>query len=435
MKLLLVSPCRDENIRMSHSLRIPQIALNIIASLTPAHYDIKIVEEEIEDVNLDEECDIVGISTMTSNAPRAYRMAAEFKKRGRTVVMGGVHPTVLPEEAIRYSDAVVIGEAEDTWGTLVKDFEQGSLQRYYKSRQPDVSHYPLPNRELTPKSNGLFNAMPIVTTRGCPYDCDFCAVPKFFGRKLRSLPVEKVICDIEASKGKIFLFLDDNIIGRPKYAKELFKALEPLKIKWVGQASMSFVNDTELMRLAAKSGCAVLFFGLESVSTAALKRMRKSIKQLSVNEDAIKKIKEFGIVFHASMVFGFDEDDKSVFEETLQFLMRNKISTVSFNVLTPYPGTRIYDQFKKEGRLLTEDWKYYDHNTVVFRPKNMTPQELMEGHLWARRKFYSLSSIAKRFSGTLSHPLLYTAMNFGYRKSIKEDLDNLNNEILRLQAV
>jgi radical SAM superfamily enzyme YgiQ (UPF0313 family) len=260
-------------------------------------------------------------------------------------------------------------------------------------------------------------------------------VPKFFGRKLRSLPVEKVVSDIEASKGKTFLFLDDNIIGNPKYAKELFRALEPLKIRWVGQASMSFVNDTELMRLAAQSGCVALFFGLETVSTSGLKRMRKSIKQLSANEDAIKKVKKYGIVFHASMVFGFDEEDKSIFEDTLEFLVRNKIATVSFNILTPYPGTEIYDRFKKEGRLLTEDWKYYDHSTVVFKPKNMTPQELMEGHLWVRREFYKISSIAKRLNGALSHPLLYMAMNFGYRKNIKEDVKNLKNEITRLQAI
>ncbi len=434
MKLLLVSPCRDENIRFAHSLRIPQISLNIIASLTPPNYDIKIVEEEVGPVNLDEDCDIVGISTMTSNAPRAYRMADEFKKRGKTVILGGVHPTVLPEEAKLHADSVVIGEAEDTWGALLNDFEQGTLQKFYKSNHPDVSHYPLPKRELSPKAKALFDVKPIVTTRGCPYDCDFCAVPKFFGRKLRSLPVEKVVCDIKASKGKIFLFLDDNIIGSPKYAKELFKAIEPLNIKWVGQASMSFVKDTELMRLAAKSGCTVLFFGLESVSTKALKRMGKSIKQLEANADAIKKIKDFGIVFHASMVFGFDEEEKSIFSETLEFLVKNKIATVSFNILTPYPGTRIYDRFKSEGRLLTEDWKFYDHNSVVFKPKNMTPRELLEGHLWARKHFYSLGSIAKRFTGTLRHPLLYTAMNLGYRKSIKLDTDNLGNEILRLHA-
>ncbi len=435
MKLLLVSPCQYEHRRLSFSLRIPQISLNIIAALTPSYYEIKIVEEELEDVNFDEDCDIVGISTMTANAPRAYKMAMEFKKRGKTVVIGGVHPTVLPHESIRYADAVVIGEAEDTWGILLNDFEQGKLQRFYTSHQPDASLSPQPRRELSPRSNGLFNITSIVTTRGCPYDCDFCCVPQFFGKKLRSLPVEKVVEDITASKGKTFLFLDDNIIGHPKYAKELFKALIPLKIKWVGQASVSFVKDTELMKLAAQSGCVELFFGLESVSTGALKKMRKSIKELTDNEEAIKKVKGYGIVFHASMVFGFDEDDKSVFDETLEFLMRNKIATVTFNILTPYPGTRIYDKFKEAGRLLTEEWQYYDHNTVVFRPKNLTTRELLEGHLYTRKNFYKISSIVKRLSHGSPHPLLYTAMNFGYRKSIKEDIKNLQNEITRLKLI
>ena len=242
MKLLLISPCQYEHRRLSTSLRIPQISLNIIAALTPPHYEIKIVEEELEEVNYDEDCNIVGISSMTANAPRAYKMAEEFKKRGKTVVMGGVHPTVLPHESIQYADAVVIGEAEDTWTILLNDFEHGNLQRFYTSHQPDASLCPLPRRELSPKSGGLFNVMPIVTTRGCPYDCDFCCVPQFFGKKLRSLPVEKIVDDIKASKGKMFLFLDDNIIGHPKYAKELFKALTPLKIRWVGQASVSFVE-------------------------------------------------------------------------------------------------------------------------------------------------------------------------------------------------
>lgn len=181
---------------------------------------------------------------------------------------------------------------------------------------------------------------------------------------------------------------------------------------WTG--IVSFVRDTELMKLAAKSGCAVLFFGLESVSTSTLKKMRKSINELTDNEEAIKKVQGFGIVFHALMVFGFEEDDKSTFDDTLEFLMRNKIATVTFNILTPYPGTRIYDKFKEEGRLITEEWQYYDHNTVVFRPKNMTSQELLEGHLYTRKEFYKISSIVKRLSHGSPHPLLYTAMNFGY---------------------
>jgi len=435
MKLLLVSPCQYKHRRFSNSLRIPQISLNIIAALTPSNYEIKIVEEELEDINFDENCDIVGISTMTANAPRAYKMAMEFKKRGRTVVLGGVHPTALPHESIRYADSVVIGEAEDTWGILLRDFEQGKLQRFYTSSQPDASLCPLPRRELSSKSKGLFNVMPVVTTRGCPYDCDFCCVPQFFGKKLRSLPVEKVVEDIIASKGKKFLFLDDNIIGHPKYAKVLFKALIPLKIKWVGQASVSFVKDSELMKLAAESGCVCLFFGLESVSTSALSKMRKSIKDLTDNEEAIKKVKGFGIAFHASMVFGFDEDDKFIFDETLEFLMKNKIASVTFNILTPYPGTKIYNKFKKEGRLLTEKWQYYDHNSVVFKPKNMSPQELLEGHLYARKNFYSVSSIVRRLSHSSAHPLLYMAMNIGFRKAIKEDVKNLQNEISRLEMI
>lgn len=432
MKLLLVSPCQDEHLRSPRALRIPQIALNIIAALTPSHYEIKIVEEELEEIDLDEECDIVGISTMTSNAPRAYGIAEQFRDRGRTVVIGGVHPTVRPEEASRYADAVVIGEAEDTWGDVIDDFEQGDLKRFYRSQRPDVREYPLPRRDLTPRSSGIFNVMPVVTTRGCPYDCDFCCVSTLFGRKLRSLPVQKVVADIKASKGKIFLFLDDNVIGNPNYAKELFKAIEPLRIRWVGQASVSFVDDTELMRLAARSGCRALFFGLETVSTSVLQRMRKSIKELSAIHDAIEKVRDFGIHFHASMVFGFDDEEKSIFADSLDFLMENKIPTVSFNVLTPYPGTRVYDRLKAEGRLLTEDWQHYDHNTVVFEPKNMTPQELMEGHLWARREFYKLSSVAKRFTRALSHPLLFAAMNFAYRTGVRHDIRNLPTEIARL---
>ena len=420
--------------RSPHALRIPQIALNIVASLTPPHYGIRIVEEELERVDADEECDIVGISAMTPNAPRAYRIADEFRKRGRTVVLGGIHPTILPEEAAAHADAVVVGEAEDTWGSLLSDFEGGTLKRFYRSQRPDLAPYPLPRRELSARSGGIFKVMPIVTTRGCPYDCDFCCVPQFFGRKLRSLPVEKVVRDIQASKGNVFLFLDDNIIGKPTYSKELFKALEPLKIRWVGQASISFVNDSELMRLAAKSGCGGLFFGLETVSPHALKRMKKSIKELSENEEAIKKVKDYGIIFHASMVFGFDEEDTSVFDDTLEFLMKNKISTVSFNILTPYPGTRIYETFRQEGRLLTRDWKYYDHCSVVFMPKNMTPLELYEGHLRVRKEFYKMSSIARRSTGGLSHPLLYLAMNLAYRKNVKEDLKIMARESARLQT-
>ncbi len=404
---------------------MPQLSLHLLAGLTPPEHEVNIVEEEIEDINLDAECDLVGISCMTSNAPRAYYLAQEFRKRGKKVVLGGVHPTILPEEALSYADAVVVGEAEDVWELLIEDFQKDRLQRKYNHSQPALDRYIyLKFRKLTKKR--LFNVLPIMTTRGCPYNCEFCCVSDIYGKKIRHIPVYNVVRDIEESQGKIYIFLDDNIIGHAQYAKALFKAIKPLNIKWIGQASISFVHDAELMKLAAESGCGALFFGIETVSETQLKRMQKSIKELVKVEDAIKRVKDLGIHFHASMIFGFDDDTKDVFPQTLEFLQRNNISTVSFNILTPYPGTRVYEQFKKEGRLLTTNWKYYDHATVVFKPKHMTPYELQERQIWIKKEFSKISSILKRFPQNISHPLLYLAMNFATRKNVKLDYNKLS---------
>ena len=216
------------------------------------------------------------------------------------------------------------------------------------------------------------------------------------------------------------MFLDDNIIGHPKYAKELFKAIKPLNIVWVGQASVSLlVKDNELMQLAAESGCKALFFGIESVSEEQLQSMRKAFNKIEHMENAFRKIKKMRILIHASMVFGFDNDTKEIFNETVQFLIKNKVSTVSFNVLTPYPGTKIYKDLKKENRLITTDWRYYDHNTVVFKPKKMTPYELQIGKINARKKFYSIHSVLKRLSGNLYNPVLYLVTNYGHMKQVR----------------
>jgi len=435
MKILLISPSSDPEIKTPMGLMIPQLALHILEGLSIPEHEVKIVEEEIEDIDLDEECDLVGISCMTSNAPRSYYLAQEFRKRGKKVVLGGVHPTVITDEALQYADSVVVGEAEGVWEQLLEDFQKGRLQRKYHYPKPLLSRYiPMNYRKSTPKR--LFNVIPIMATRGCPYNCEFCCVSNLFGKEIRHVPISNVVRDIEESKGKTYIFLDDNIIGKPNYAKELFRAIKPFKVKWVGQASISFVHDTELMKLAAESGCAALFFGIESVSEIQLKRMRKSIKEIKKIEEAIKKIKDLGINFHASFIFGFDDDTKAIFPETLEFSQKNKVGTATFNVLTPYPGTDIYKQFKAEGRLLTTDWKYYDHSTVVFRPKNMSPYELQAGEIWVKKEFTKISSILKRFSGSLAHPLLYLAMNFGSRKNVKVDtkrLPNLVSEIFELK--
>jgi radical SAM superfamily enzyme YgiQ (UPF0313 family) len=424
MKILLITPSVCPDTKTPGGLMIPQLALHMLEGLTPASHSVKLVEEESEVLNVDEECDLVGISCMTSNAPRAYHLAQEFKKRGKKVVLGGVHPTILPDEALQYADAVVVGEAEGVWEQLLTDCKNGGMKKKYVQEPPSLERY-IPMRFRKDSKRRLFNVLPVMTTRGCPYSCDFCCVSDLYGKKIRHAPIANVVRDIEESNGKTFIFLDDNIIGEPRYAKELFKAIMPLKIKWVGQASISFVQDTELMKLAAKSGCGALFFGLESVSVAQLKKMRKSIKEVHKMGEAVKKIKGMGIHFHASFVFGFDDDTTAVFPDTLEFLQKHKISTASFNILTPYPGTAVYRQFKSEGRLLTSDWKYYDHSTVVFRPKNMTPYELQSGEILAKKEFSKISSIIKNLPWNLSHPLLYVAMNLGTRANVKVDMARL----------
>ena len=336
----------------------------------------------------------------------------------------GCTPTLLPDEALRHADAVVVGEAEDVWEQVLADCENGGLKRKYEQPPPTLARY-IPIKFRKTSKRRLFNVLPVMTTRGCPYSCDFCCVSGLYGKKIRHAPLDNVVRDIEESKGRIYIFLDDNIIGEPRYAKELFKAITPLHIKWVGQASISFVHDAELMKLAARSGCGALFFGLESVSVIQLKKMRKSIKEIEHMGEAVKKIKGMGIHFHASFVFGFDGDTSAIFPETLEFLHKHKISTASFNILTPYPGTAVYRQFKNEGRLLTEDWKYYDHSTVVFTPKNMSPYDLQSGEIWVKKEFSKLSCILKNLPWNLSHPLLYIAMNLGTRQNAKKDMLHL----------
>ncbi|MGB7568549.1 MAG: radical SAM protein [Chitinivibrionales bacterium] len=436
MKILLISPSVYADAKTPSGLMIPQLALHILEGLTPPEHEVKVIEEENEVVDLEEECDVVGISCMTSNAPRAYELAEGFRQRGRKVVLGGVHPTILPEEAMAHADAVVAGEAEAAWEKVLKDIEHGSLKKMYHEPAPSLDRYiPMKFRKTSKKR--LFNVIPTMTTRGCPYSCDFCCVSNLYGSKIRHAPISNVVRDIEEANNKIFLFLDDNIIGEPRYAKELFKAIKPLKIKWVGQASISFVHDLELMKLAADSGCQALFFGLESVSEVQLKKMRKSIKDIEKMGEAVKTIKGFGIHFHASFVFGFDDDTTAIFPDTLDFLQKHNIGTASFNVLTPYPGTKVYEQFKSEGRLITDDWRYYDHSTVVFRPRNMSPYDLQAGELWVKKEFSKMSSILKRFPRNLSHPLLYIAMNLGIRQNVKIDtvrMPDLVSNLFDVQA-
>lgn len=428
MKILLISPTIDKNKKTNKGLMMPQLSLYILKGLTPARHQVVTIEEETEEVNIDQDCDVVGISCMTANSPRAYELATQFRARKKIVVLGGVHPTILPDEALEYADAVVIGEAEGVWEQLLNDIEEGRLKTRYHNPEPDLSVY-IPKDFSNLIKRRLYNLIPILTTRGCPYHCSFCCVTNIYGKKIRHIPVANIVRDIKESGSKNFMFLDDNIIGQPAYAKELFKALKPLKIKWVGQASVSIlVNDDELMKLAAESGCKALFIGIESVSEDQMKTMHKAIKEIPLLERALKKIRKMGILIHASMIFGFDNDTQESFDETVKFLIRNKVATASFNTLTPYPGTETFNEMKESGRIITTDWKYYDHNTVVYKPKAFTPYELQRHKTRAKKNFYSIRSVSIRVWGNLFSPFIYLFMNLGHMKQVKV-------EAIRLQQL
>ncbi len=400
MKLLLVSPSRKIGRKRLKAIKIPQLGLHILASLTPEDVEITVVDEEIREMDLSSDFDLVGISCMTATANRSYRLSAMFRQRGSKVVLGGIHPTILPQEAIQHADAVVIGESEGCWADVVNDFKKGKLQKFYHVPEPDLSTFPFPRRDFH-IDKALFNCVGLVTTRGCPYACEFCSVTDFYGRKIRHRPVSMVVEDIKQSGSKAFLILDDNVTGHPEYSKELFEALIPLDIQWVGQSSISLAKDKDMMKLCRLSGCKVLFIGLESVSLPSLTGMKKTLKSIEETEEAIKIIQDNGIAFHPSIILGFDTDTEAIFDDTLEFLARTKLPTMALNVLTPYPGTRLYQRFKDQGRIISHDWSHYDHHTVVFQPKNMTPQELAEGHHYVQSEFYSFSSILRHIPSLL----------------------------------
>jgi radical SAM superfamily enzyme YgiQ (UPF0313 family) len=418
MRLLLISPSNKPGRKVLKAIRMPQLGLHIIASLTPEDIAVTVVDEQIREIDFSLDFDLVGISCMTATANRGYQLADRYRQKGSKVVLGGIHPTILPEEAIEHADAVVIGEAEGCWADVIADFRNNKLRRFYRVPAPDLSLSPSPRRDFQ-IDKALFNCVGLVTTRGCPYACEFCSVTDFYGGKIRHRPVSMVVEDILQSGSKAFLILDDNVAGHPEYSKQLFEALIPLGIQWVGQSSISLAKDKEMLRLCRLSGCAALFFGVESVSPASLIGLKKSLKSIEETEEAVKIIQDNGIAFHPSIILGFDTDTKAIFDDTLAFLAKTRLPTMALHVLTPYPGTRLYRRFKDQGRIISDDWSHYDHRTVVFQPRNMTPEELAEGHRYVQSEFYSFSSILRHIPSllrvspiNLRRALVFLLLNF-----------------------
>jgi radical SAM superfamily enzyme YgiQ (UPF0313 family) len=393
-KLELILP-RQKGVRKTPKTFVPHLGLATVAALTPRDVEISLTDERISEVDLQKNVDMVGISAVTITASRAYEIADSFRERGVKVVLGGMHPSFLPEEAGQHADAVVIGEAEGIWPLLIEDGKAGRLKKVYSQEErPNPNCWPLPQRDLFVKSGYLIPGM-VSTSRGCPFSCSFCSASSFFGRTYRTRPLDAIVDEFEQLKKDRYLFFgDDNIVGNPESAKELFRALIPYKKKWGAQASVGVGKDEELIELAARSGCVVMFVGFESVSQESLKSINKRVNKVEEYEEVVMRLHSHGIGVHGYFLFGFDEDDEGVFQRTVDFCHKLKLDSASFGVVVPLPGTPLYESLDNSGRIVTKDWTLYDR--AVFEPKQMTREALDNGTAGAWREFYSLRNIWSR---------------------------------------
>jgi len=427
MKIKLIGPTRyleNGKLLKSKKLIIPSLTFPLLAALTPPDIDVSIVNEICEDINFEEKVDLVGITSYTINIHRAYQIADEFRKRNVPVVMGGIHVSMEPEEAKKHADTIIIGEAEETWPQFINDFRNGERKKVYKAeKRPPIANLPIPRFSLINKSHYVdYQLIPIQTARGCPHSCDFCSVTRFSGRRYRPRPISDVINEIKSLGAKYCFFIDDNIFASPSRARELLRALIPLRILWIGQATISAAEDRELIELAQKSGCIELAVGLESLSRKNLESVGKTINIVEHYEKNLKTYRKAGIRVAASMIFGFDDDESGVFKETYHFLMKNRLPYTYWTALCPYPETPLYKRLKDQGRLKDAKWwlnrnrRIYGLEFTGIRMK----EEVFSKNLYRYyRRFYSIRSIITRALFPPQRKWLPTIyLNLAYRKRI-----------------
>jgi radical SAM superfamily enzyme YgiQ (UPF0313 family) len=414
-KVLLIFP-REKGIKFSNDTfyPFPMLGLTILASHFPKNYGVKIINEAIEEIDFDSEVDLVGITGLTCVIQRAYAVADRFRARGVKVILGGVHPSLLPEEAKEHADSVFIGEAEGRLEKVLRDFEAGTLQPFYRiGGWSDLRGMPFPNRDLLGKHySPLFKA--IETTRGCPNRCEFCSVPAINGKRYRLRPLEEVdqeLSSIIRKKGEYLFLADDNVTAKADYALELFKIFKRHRVKWMGFATAQIAENENLLKKAQESGCISLFIGFESLIQENLDNVSKRFVNVKELSDLIKAIQGHQIGIHGSFIFGFDEDDPSIFTKTVEFVQKNNIELPTFSILTPFPGTPLKKRLEEEGRIFDHDWSHYDMSHVVFKPKKMTIRELQEGYLWAQKYTCAPRSILKRLLWGPKHHFFYFLMS------------------------
>lgn len=404
MRVTIIHPCIGRHAGDRSYIRTWQmesLPAATLAGLTPRDVEVKFYDDRMEIIPFDEATDLVAISVETYTAKRAYQIASEYRRRGVPVVMGGFHASLCPDEVATYAEAVVVGEAEQLWEHVIDDARHGTLQKFYRAEGRAKLGGLKPDRRIFEGKRYLKVGL-VEAGRGCHLKCDFCAVQTVFESTQTRRPADDILAELRAMKRdrKLIFFVDDNITSNLAQAKEFFRALIPLKIRWVSQASINAAHDEEFLELLARSGCMGVLIGFESLNAANLAAMNKTFNTARGGfEKALENLKKHRIRVYGTFVFGYDGDTPESFKPTVEFARRHGFYIAAFNHLTPFPGTPLYARLKTEGRLLYEAWwldDRYGYNRIPFQPKGMTPEALREACLAARREFYSWPSILKR---------------------------------------
>jgi radical SAM superfamily enzyme YgiQ (UPF0313 family) len=425
MKIVLISPkgrlYRHTGGIFKRSLRYQPLTLTTLAALIPdeLHADVQLIDEGIAEIPDNLDADLVGLTAITGTSQRVYELAGRLRARGMTVVLGGPHITLLPDEAAQHADAICVGYAEQSWPRLLRDFAAGKLQKVYRQDAGfSLENQPFPRRDLFDRKNFLTQAV-FEATRSCVHDCEFCVAPTAWGQRQYKKPIDWVVEDIRreiARTGqKRILFVDLNLISDTAHAKALFTALLPLGVHWFGLTTVLIAHDRELMELMARSGCKGLLLGLEAVTGNSLRDAHKTFNTSVSFRALIDDLHRLDIAIQGCFVFGLDHDTPDVFDATVQFAIDTAIDLPRFAVLTPFPRTPLFRRLEAEGRILTRDWDLYDAQHVVFQPRNMSARELADGHERAWRQVYRWGAIGKRLWGAGRLSPLALSANWGYR--------------------
>lgn len=423
MKILFLSPGWPKG-RLWGELgfKFPTLSLAALAAVTPPEWQVAFHDDAIRPTPFDSDADLIALTAMTAQANRAYELADAFRARGKTVVMGGFHASNLPDEALLHVDSVVVGEGELAWPQLLADFQNGRLQPVYRADGLiDVNLIPAARRELF-KGSGHFFTNTIQTTRGCPFDCEFCSVTAFYGRKYRKRPVEQVLAELEQLRkvSPFVFFVDDNIVADRRYSLPLFEGMKGMGLKWLSHAPIDFAEDRELLAAAGASGCVGMFVGFESLNQDSLAAMGKVTNKAESYKEYAQQFRDHGIGILGSFVMGCDGDTPAVFEQTLRFCEDARLEAAIFPILTPYPGTNVRKRLEAEGRIFNNNWRDYDMEHVTFHPKGMTVQQLQDGYDQICRSFYSFGSMYRRIFKLHRSLQVFGVMNIGFRLAIRK---------------